>query len=417
MARHFDNWLAGYMDYAVDGFCPDSFHYWTGVSTLAGALERKVWIPWSDEWHIYPNMYIFLVSTPGVGKSSAMRKGTDELLRTFEDVRILPSQITEARLIELMAGARKTFSYGGNERVHSSAFFFASEASNSLKAIYGDLKACFTDWYDCGRIWDKGTQKDGETKIYNVCFNMLAGCTFDYLGKLIPEEEIMGGFASRLLYVVQEGRVERTPMWGASAKVNQELKGKLLEDLTHIHNLTGKFKASQEVQERYVVWAKENEARLSNMISEKFQAFLARKHVNIMKLAMIQSVAEGNSLVLELKHWEAAETLVNDLEKHLPRLISISSAGGKDNHSAIIAIMAEYAKKRGEAGMDPGEIRRHLFMAGIDGDRTEKTIGHMQKNGLMKIELYRGKPAYFLTDDAHVHLQGEPIPQENLQDM
>ena len=86
--RNFDNFLSSYMDYAVDGFCPDEFHFWTGVSVIAGALERKVWTNVTAQWTLYPNLYVLLISNPAIGKSSAGNKGVIELLREVPTVNI-----------------------------------------------------------------------------------------------------------------------------------------------------------------------------------------------------------------------------------------------------------------------------------------------------------------------------------------
>jgi hypothetical protein len=73
--RHFKHWLKAYLDYTSASEAPDAFHFWTGVSTIAGALRRHVWV----EQHIFqwiPNFYIIFVAPAGVAtKSTTLNLG------------------------------------------------------------------------------------------------------------------------------------------------------------------------------------------------------------------------------------------------------------------------------------------------------------------------------------------------------
>ena len=66
--RKLDDWLTSFMDYTASMSAPKLFRQWTGLSMLSAALERKVWIE-TELGHLYPNLYVFLVSPPGVGKT------------------------------------------------------------------------------------------------------------------------------------------------------------------------------------------------------------------------------------------------------------------------------------------------------------------------------------------------------------
>src|SRR6516162_4021230 len=93
MARVFPNWLKAYMDYTRDSESPNTFHFWTGVSTLAGALRRRVWIDMKKfQWT--PNFYIILVGPPGVAaKSTSISMGMN-LLSQIKGVKFGPESMT-----------------------------------------------------------------------------------------------------------------------------------------------------------------------------------------------------------------------------------------------------------------------------------------------------------------------------------
>ncbi len=103
MARFHSNWLEGYYHYTKHSEAPDLFHFWTGVSVVAGALRRQVWI---DQRYFQwtPNFYIVLVGPAGVSKVYGIRGGkffeTSEQERYTGEVRM-----SEDTFLDLVDGA------------------------------------------------------------------------------------------------------------------------------------------------------------------------------------------------------------------------------------------------------------------------------------------------------------------------
>lgn len=102
MPRKLQNWLEAYLDYSSVSEAPSHFHFWTGVSTIAGALRRRVWIDMAHfQWT--PNMYIVFVAPPGiVSKSTTISIGT-RLLKEVEDIYWGPDAVTWQALTQALA--------------------------------------------------------------------------------------------------------------------------------------------------------------------------------------------------------------------------------------------------------------------------------------------------------------------------
>lgn len=372
MSRNFPDFLSSYFSYARDSFCPDSFHFWTGISVIAGALERKVWIPYSTEVVHYPNLFVVLVAHPGVGKSSATNIGT-RLLREVKGINFIPTQVTEAKFIDLMS-AQTSFSLGTSQFFQSSGFFYASEASNSLKNIYGDFIACITDFYDCPTIWEKATQKDDRLTLTNVCFNLLAGCTFDYLSKLVTDDNIMGGFASRLTYVIHDEKMERRPTWGDEQK-DVEIRKRLLEDLRDIHKMAGPFTAEQAFKNAYFDWFVKHDAERARLPSEKLQALMARKGTNLFKLCMILSASESSDRILREEHWHKALDLLDSVYSDLPKMLRLTQVQqGVDvaQKALIMAILHELEQAAGTLNLQ--QLTSKVATQGYDIQKLQAAV-------------------------------------------
>lgn len=409
MSRNFSCWLTAFEEYSNDAFVPTQFNTWTGLSCIAGALERKVWLPWSETFSYYPNIFVLLVSLPGVGKSTALNRGTSllqEVVQRGNNLNILPSQVTEAKFIEKMSESTP-FEYGPKIIKQSSGYYFASEASNSLKNVYGDFIACLTDFYDCPVLWEKATIKDGTTTLQNVCLNLLAGSTFDYLGKLITDDNIMGGFASRLIYVVQRDKLIRTQKFQAMAhdpqaqersKEKQEFRKRLVEDLISIHKMIGPFSADAEFGAAWEKWYPEFEERRQSNPSEKMQSLLVRTNTNIFKVAMLLSAAESDDRILKLRHWERALALSEVNERELPAVFR--EAKSKDTSSQDGLIQAIFSVFEREKQLTIEALKMKLVMVGFDTNRVEATIRQFERAGQFKdVSLSSsGKTVRLLTD-------------------
>jgi len=71
MSRILPNWIDGYLTYMKDTEPPVTYFLWTAIGTLAGALQRRVYMSWGHN-KIFPNMFIFLMGRSGLGKGIAM---------------------------------------------------------------------------------------------------------------------------------------------------------------------------------------------------------------------------------------------------------------------------------------------------------------------------------------------------------
>lgn len=392
MSRKFPDFLTAFEEWANDGFVPPQFNTFGCLSIIAGALERRVWLPWSDRYSFYPNLYVLLVSKPGQGKSVSSKAAFDllhEVGRRSGVLNIMPTQVTEAKFIELMGHGRSfTDTSTGKELMvfQNAGYYYASEASNSLRNIFGDFIACLTDFYDCPTAWERATKKDGrKIALKNVCMNVLAGSTFDYLNKLVSDENIQGGFASRLLYVVQRDEVVKVQKWqnGQDAeirKLRNQYHEALLQDLTAISQMTGPMQANREFGEAWEAWYPEQQRQVLGLKSEKLQSILARTNTNVLKISMLLSASESADRVMKLHHFERAVKLVEGLNAEVPQtfLQARASGGPRSAGNPITAYLIHQAQKPG-ATLDG--VRGNAVLAGHSPAQIDATLNELLRSG------------------------------------
>jgi len=374
------NFIKAFTDTMQDGFVPNQFYLWSSISLIASVLERKVWIPWGKD-KFYPNMYIFLVSKPGIGKSSAMRPVQSLLYRMNESygtaIRILPNKVTEPVLFDLLK-EKEYFQYNNTQYPHTSALFYASEASTCFNDPYGGFAQTITALYD-GDTISKSTVYRGTVMVENPCLNLLAGCTFDYLNKLLTTEGIMGGFASRITYVVHNDIVQRRSVWGGEQETNVE-ETKLLNltsDLYEIHRMVGPFTAEDQVKTRWQEWFDTHDMQIQQTENEKLGALMIRKSTAMRKLPMILSAAERSDRVITLSHWEAALKMMDIIESKIPGMLREGQANKVNTQVGINNVIFKHLIRAPNRTLKIQTLSQLALAEGHNVEMVAKTIGHL----------------------------------------
>lgn len=383
--RNFSDFLTAFEAFGKDNFTPPVFNTWVGLSVIAGALERKVWTEWNQSVRYYPNLFIMLVGLPGCGKTTAINRGVSLLTKLYDDgrrVNLLPTQATEAKMIELMGHSMK-YTHRGKELSHSSGYYFASEASDSFKEIYGDITSTMTNFYDCPDFWEKATKKDGRLTINNACMNVLGGATFQYLNELVNQNNVMGGFASRLNYIIcRDNPLRRNtypvgdPVLNAGSLV---YKQQLIQDLKHINNMVGDFGTTAEFREAWEDWDYSLQKEKIGL-PEHLQSLAVRVGTSMHKLCMVLSASESADFIIKLSHFEKAKALLEGTRQELPRIFqearanNVGTADGLQN--ALQVILSEGPLPR-------IEVARKLTLRGHDPVKVESSLKGYLSHGVV----------------------------------
>jgi hypothetical protein len=404
--RHFPDFITAYLEHSRDSWAPDQFHLWMGVSLVGAALERKVWLPIEGR-RIYPNLYILLVSQPGIGKSTAINPGLSLIRKVrYRDqaVNTMADQTSEAAFYDQMA-RQKTFTAGGYEMTQCTGYLALSEASNSLKDMVGggSIIGSLTQFYDCDPYWSKQTKGSGKQELTNICCNLIAGCTFAHLKDMIPERSLNGGFASRLLYVVIDDKLHRKPQWRDNVDLKEEARLKLQEDLEQIHHLTGPMTADPEFRDNWRAWITKTEDYRQGLKSQKMQQLLARKTSNVEKLAIAYCVSESNDLHLKMRHWERAVERYELLEQKFGRVLT-AAYNAEDQASATNSVVQFIAQNPREANL--AGIKRHLINQQMDATKADVIVKNLVEAALVSKSSIDplGSPVYKLLVNPNDHL-------------
>lgn len=346
--RHFDNWLKAFVEYASFGEAPIRMYFWTGVSTLAGALQRKVWIDQAYfKW--YPNFYVILVAPPGIVSKSTTASIGMRLLRRVPGVKFGPDVVTWPALVEAFAEATEGVEFENGDILASSPLTLeSSELGNLLNPADREMVDLLVSLWDGRDVFEKKTKFSGTDLIEGPWINLIACTTPAWIAGNFPEYMVGGGFTSRCVFVYAEEKRQYVAYPGLQVpKDLKALEEKLVEDLVHIHqNLKGEYRLSPDA----VRWGEEwyhahYKAKPAHLDDERFGGYLARKQSHIHKLAMVLSAAERDNLVITTEDLAVADTMTTDLEAEMAMVFGkIGRSEASNSAEQLLNFIKRYGK-------------------------------------------------------------------------
>ncbi len=295
------------MEYTQHTESPDLFHKWTAISCIATAAGRRVWVD-RGSYKIYPNHYIIIVAgTAQCRKSSAIGLGYN-LIRAAKITNLSSERITDAMLWKQLGQL-------SDLKGTAEMFTFADELKNYLRpeeAVKGVITT-LTRLYLCPDELENSTKTAGVDSLRKCCLNILAATTPRDFSEIIPGGAAESGFVPRLHIIHQE--VPRPRI--AEPRLVGDLEPKLVNDLQCVRQLQGPMVMSPSATAWFTHWY-ENVFTFPE--DERLDGFYGRKHDYVLKLGMNISLAERDSLVIEMGDLKKALDWLDEIEMFMPSM-------------------------------------------------------------------------------------------------
>lgn len=390
MARCLENWLDEYIHHTVHSEAPEKFHFWTGVSTIAGALRKKVWLPMGHfQW--FPNFYIFFVAPPGIATKSTTTTVGMDMLRELGYINFGPSAGTWQALITRMTGIREDFQLPSGEFWPMSAITMnISELGTFLDPKERLQIDVLVDLWDGKQgVWDKSTKKDGSEEIVNPWINILGATTPSWIADSVGDYFAGGGFMSRSVFVYADKKSKLIAYPEDHFPDDfYEQRDKLTNDLREISSLCGPFTLDPEAKAWGKDWYDNHWGPKGKVLDgEKFAGYRARKQTHTHKLAMVLSAADNDTLIISKRHLMLATEKVTELEAEMPKIF------GHMNREKEVSLAADVLSVIIASGETSQTILYNQFMRTITFDTFEKIIRSLKHAGRIK-EVNKGNSMY-----------------------
>lgn len=360
MARKLDDWLTSYVDYASYGEAPSMMSFWCGVSAIAGALRRKVWIDMSYfRWH--PNFYVIIVAPPGVVGKSTTAGIAMNILRKVPGINFGPDVVTWQALVKSFSESLESFKFGDDWMPMSALTIESSEFGNLFNPQDRDMvDLLVTLWDGKPGAFTKITKMSGNDSVENPWINIIACTTPAWIAGNFPDYLIGGGFTSRCIFVYAEEKARYVAYPFLHVPRNHEaIAQALIHDLEHIATtLVGPYTLNASALAWGDKWYENHYSnRPSHLDDERFGGYIARKQTHIHKLAMCLAASTKDEMIITENELALANTMVTSLELDMPKVFAKI---GKTEESIHADRLIEFVKRNGKAGVLYMDAYQHV---------------------------------------------------------
>lgn len=350
MRRHSD-WIDAYVDLCRESEAPDKFHFWTAVSTVAGALRRKVWIDQRlFEW--VPNFYIILVGPPGVVSKSTTISVGHSILKEVDGIKFGPQIITWQALAQALAQSTELIEITpGNFIPMSAVTISVSELGTFLDTRETQMIDLLTDLWDGKRgTVAKHTKTQGNDEIENPWVNFIACTTPAWLRKNVDENLLTGGLSSRIIWLYADEKKHLTAYLSRKIPVGfAQQRLWLLQDLVEIADLCGEMQLTADAYTWGEKWYADHYKKVrATGYTDASSGLVARAQTHLHKLAMIFSASEGNTLEITPNHLIRADKALQVIEAELDYIHNLIRETPQTRLSAEVV---EYLRRHGSTPM------------------------------------------------------------------
>ncbi len=380
MSRNLPDWLDAYMELTENSEPPILFRKWSGISTIAAALQRKVRVELGLSLVFYPNLYIVLVGPSATGKGTAMKFASD-IIEQVPAIRLSAQATSLQALIRRMKETNLTDIdvVTGQQQYHSSLTIFSNEFTVFLGYHNRELIAALCDWFDCHSRWTYETIARKKEEVIGVWVNILAGTTPDALQSSLPVESIGQGLTSRIIFVFEEKR-EKLVIQPTITEREMLLQRALINDLEVISMLSGKMEYTEGFMSEYTDWCYEAD-RNPPFYDRKFDGYCGRRRNHLLSLSMICSASRTDDMIMTADDLVRASKLLAEVEV---KMGMVFKGMGRSDIASLINDAIVYITTSKIPDIPYWQFAKH-FEGDMDKYTMERVMATLETMNLVKV--------------------------------
>jgi hypothetical protein len=411
MARNYTDYVEACVDAIKNSPIPKPFAQWTALSSVAGALGRRVWFPMPN-YDIGSNLFIILIAAPGRNKSVSLilpftkvfnrlttpvgtkeedhnfNSGLDQYgLRKFP-LYLIQDRITPEKLAVDMTKITRPDLRLSTLRENapfqdSSLTLVTSEFGTFMTRNERYLQFFLTDMWDSKEAYSHKTKTAGEYIIEGPCLNWVACATPEQFVDNLPEDARSQGLLSRILPVFYEG--ERIPQDLTQKVISDNTIDNLRNDLGTIAKMYGPMKFDDDAFEEA------NEDIYNNIQPEPIDPHLSeycqRRISHFLKVAVSVSASRRSTRKIMKEDWATTKEIMFEMEKNMPKALE---GFGMARTGRIVHDMKAWMettmalKKRRHVRL--GSFRQEVIKKIANPGEMDQTIRAMVDSGYIKVE-------------------------------
>lgn len=373
-SRKLQSWISSFVEETANLEAPLLFRKWVAISTIAAALEQKVWM--MSPTILHPNLYVMILGHPGTGKTRTIKVGR-ALYAGLVEPHLAPISLTWSSLVDCLATSKRILIRPGTDPLeYQSMYICADELGTFIHKYENEMTDGLSHFYDAGLYTQQRRTNDLKVKIPMGHLNLLTGSTPQNLTALMPEKAWGQGFTSRVIMVFSDERIVGDDF---APRENNNL-GDLSADLSVINNLIGQFDITAGFRDAVNNWRALGEPPTPN--HPRLLHYVTRRKAQLYKLAMVASVDRDNSLIITAADFNTALGWLIEAEDTMP---SIFQAGAANADAQAMDEILHYCRIN-DTGHGVSEQRiTHFARDRIPLHSIMRVIEIMERSGMIEL--------------------------------
>lgn len=374
-----------YLAYCGDSEVPRRWHMWACLSLIAAAVADRVGIDIGGSKWLAPNLYVFLVGPSGSGKEMAISKATS-LAKDIPAFNISSGEITTRGLFNLLGTKDQYENFTKNK-----AWLVMEELAQciSLRDEGRRLLKNFTKMYGRDPLpLDNRTGKYKHVTIPDLCLNIIAGTTKNWLFDTISAADIHSGAFARIVSIVDARDYEHPRPRIQRPGNYYELVHYLKQAAEWYTVLKAEARVHPEVYEWHEQWycgkTQPDDELLIPHYNRRDE--LLHKVAAVLGLAKIDfdSYSPGEPVWLRLEHFIQADYLIQDAQKDLPMLLNQCGQGVTIQFTDMVA---RYIQRH--RVMAHRDLLQKVSPRGVTAQQLRMIVDHLQQEERVVVESIR----------------------------
>tara|TARA_Y100001937_G_scaffold121298_1_gene179853 strand:- start:698 stop:1954 length:1257 start_codon:yes stop_codon:yes gene_type:complete len=388
---------------------PKLFRTWAALSSVSGALGRRVWMPMAN-YDIRSNIFVVLVAGPGRNKSVSLilpfskvfRKLTTPVgttpdhehfnsglteygLKEFP-LYLIQDRITPEKLAVDMSKASRfdmRLSTIGDEFYDGSLTLVTSELGTFLSRHERYLQMFLTDMWDSKEEYSHKTKTAGEHIIKGPCLNWIACATPEQFVDNLPEDARSQGLLSRIIPVFYDG--EKIPQSLLQDRVEDSTIHNLRNDLSEIAKMYGPMRFDDRAFDKI---NQDIESGLKPIPTDANLAEYTQRRVShFIKVALAVSASSSKDKVITWDQWQRTKDLMFEVEENMPKALAgfgMARAGKLAQDMAVWTKETMLNTERNFVSLR--HFKRELLRRTLAPGESEQTVKAMEEAGYIQVK-------------------------------
>lgn len=298
------DFLEKYRYFTQGNETPEIIHLWCGLSALAGAAEKKLWVK-QGSFNVYLNLYIVLVGPPGVvAKSTSMKV----VRRLLDDAgfNVFEGSVLKEEIVKEMEEIAKPVETPQGKFEHASVTYISDEL-NILLSSGMDMVKFLTTIFSEDDKYEYKTKRSGQYSVPYPFFNLLCGAVPQWFGNYVASDMASTGFLARSIIVYEEKKRGRWPE-PRYDQSQQKKREECLEHLMAIGQMAGQIDVSEDARQFFHEWYMDQDD--SPHGDYRINHYMERRNkLHIIKIAALMALGDLRQQIHKIDFQRAIDIL------------------------------------------------------------------------------------------------------------